>query len=112
MLPLYCALPKFLYIVCNQLSVYWHFDAASKGIIDTRDIIFYLVIISLFLFLAIQHRIKVKTGKKSIIPFLSVCVANLVIINSSLYYGRFDITDEKQFSVSEIGKARLETLYV
>jgi hypothetical protein len=45
LLPLYTALPRAgplaLGGFLNQLSFAWHFDAASKGIIDSRDFVFY-----------------------------------------------------------------------
>ena len=36
--PLYFNLNNFASSICKNLSFAWHFDAASKGIIDTRDI--------------------------------------------------------------------------
>ncbi len=41
LLPVLLPMPYPLAVLCNQLSFAWHFDAASKGIIDSRDILFF-----------------------------------------------------------------------
>ena len=41
--PRYVALPRWLSQLCQSLSFAWHFDSASKGIVDSRDVVFYLV---------------------------------------------------------------------
>lgn len=43
LLPRYVALPQWLSQLCQSLSFAWHFDSASKGIVDSRDVVFYLV---------------------------------------------------------------------
>jgi hypothetical protein len=50
LLPLYVPLPSFLTSLLNQLSFAWHFDAAGKGIIDSRDLVFYAVMTALCLY--------------------------------------------------------------
>ena len=41
--PRYVALPRWLSQLCQSLSFAWHFDSTSKGIVDSRDVVFYLV---------------------------------------------------------------------
>lgn len=41
--PRYVNLPRWLSQLCQSLSFAWHFDSASKGIVDSRDVVFYLV---------------------------------------------------------------------
>ncbi|MGL4981403.1 MAG: ABC transporter permease [Treponemataceae bacterium] len=48
-LPTLITLPLFLQRLANQLSFAWHFDSASKGIFDTRDVVFYAVVTTLTL---------------------------------------------------------------
>lgn len=109
-LPLYFNLPSFLASFFRELSVSWHFDSASKGILDSRDCFFYVILTSLFLFLAVYH---IKYQKKGIFnkqvlffPLLAI----LLILNTNLYYGRVDLTKEKQFSLSEESKSTLKEL--
>ena len=41
--PRYVNLPRWLSQLVQSLSFAWHFDSASKGIVDSRDVVFYLV---------------------------------------------------------------------
>ncbi|MDR1931130.1 MAG: ABC transporter permease [Treponema sp.] len=44
-------LPAFLADFCNFISLSFHFESFSKGIIDSRDLAFFIIITVLFLFL-------------------------------------------------------------
>lgn len=46
--------PSFLVPILNYISLNTHFASMARGIIDTRDIIYYLIIISLFLYLNVK----------------------------------------------------------
>jgi len=46
--------PGFLASFLEYLSVDYHFSNISRGVIDSRDVIYYLSIIFLFLFLAVR----------------------------------------------------------
>jgi ABC-2 type transport system permease protein len=50
LLPIFLSLPYILSVFCNQLSFFWHFDAASKGIIDSRDVLFFGTVTALSLY--------------------------------------------------------------
>lgn len=43
LIPRSLSLPRWLSQLCQSLSFAWHFDSASKGIVDSRDVVFYLV---------------------------------------------------------------------
>lgn len=43
LLPRHLSLPGWLGRLCQGLSFAWHFDGAGKGIVDSRDVVFYLV---------------------------------------------------------------------
>ena len=58
-LPVYFTLPEWFSFICRQISFSWHFDSAGKGIIDTRDFIFYSVFTFTFLALTIEY-LKIK----------------------------------------------------
>ena len=47
--PLYLNVPDLISGICSQISFAWHFDAAGKGIIDSRDVVFYGVVTGGFL---------------------------------------------------------------
>ncbi|NBC28515.1 MAG: ABC transporter permease subunit [Spirochaetes bacterium] len=44
-------LPEWLASVFNYLSLDYHFSSFEKGLIDTRDLVFYLALAALFLYL-------------------------------------------------------------
>jgi ABC-2 type transport system permease protein len=46
--------PGSIASVLEYLSVTYHFDNVARGVIDTRDLIYYLSLIALFLFLAVR----------------------------------------------------------
>ena len=50
---IYVQLPDFIQSFCKSISFAWHFDAAGKGIFDTRDFIWFTCVSFLFLFLSI-----------------------------------------------------------
>jgi ABC-2 type transport system permease protein len=44
-------LPQWLAEIVNFLSLSFHFESFSKGLIDSRDLAFFIVTTALFLFL-------------------------------------------------------------
>ena len=112
--PLYLNLNSFLSAVCRTLSFAWHFDAASKGIIDTRDILWLSLCAALFIYLA-YLAIEIKKGRKfkrlqklfySGIIFLAI----ILLLNSTRYYKRFDFSKNKSYSVNSYTKKLAESL--
>jgi ABC-2 type transport system permease protein len=48
------ALPNFLVPLFSFLGLGTHFDSVSRGVIDSRDVLYYLSVIVFFLFLNIR----------------------------------------------------------
>ncbi|MBQ0165972.1 MAG: Gldg family protein [Treponema sp.] len=110
LLPLAIHLPGFLTDFLNEISFSWHFDSSSKGIFDTRDIFFYLILTALFIILSSEHAEFLKKQQKPFIPLLWCLAALVFLVNTTLYSTRFDITEDRQFSVSEASAETLEDL--
>ncbi|HZK19669.1 MAG TPA: GldG family protein, partial [Treponemataceae bacterium] len=119
LIPLSIQLPYYLQSACNFLSFSWHFDAASKGILDTRDCTFFIIITFFFL---IQSRYitkkrmhstisthPIKHKNKNLTISISFFLA-IILINSQLFYTRIDTTSEKQFSLAPITKELIQNL--
>ncbi len=53
LLPVQAGLSSKTGSLINYFSFAWHFDSASKGILDSRDIIFYLLQTAVFLFISV-----------------------------------------------------------
>lgn len=103
----YFSLSQWLSWLLKEISFAWHFDAAGKGIIDTRDIFFF---IALFFFFFAQSifAIEKKRGNPSKIfrqyKFFTFVTFILIIALSARLYKRIDTTKSKYFTVSEYSK--------
>ncbi len=105
LIPLYTHVSTSLSNIINVISFAWHFDAAGKGILDSRDIIFYLMVIAVCIAASVCIKEKRKGKRFSFTAvFLSILSFILILITSSLYYIRIDTTKAKLFSVSKISE--------
>ena len=104
----YVNLPGFVTKLFKQLSFAWHFDAAGKGIIDTRDILWLSGAAALFLVTATLV-IDIKKGKR----FSKIAVARaaaslaiiiLIMLNGNRYFTRIDLSKTKIYSPSKYTK--------
>ncbi|OJF77731.1 MAG: hypothetical protein BKP49_01775 [Treponema sp. CETP13] len=119
LLPLKIHVPNFLLKIFNFCSFAWHFDAASKGIIDTRDYFFY-GIVTVFLLIQVlwidekrahsSHSVSArKVHYKHFIVSVSLFLS-VFLINSQLFYKRIDVTSQKQFSLAPLTKELIQSL--
>lgn len=106
----YIPLSSALASLCKWLSFAWHFDAAGKGILDTRDLIFYISS-AVVLGLAAAWMIEKKRGYGSSfgkkISALVFCAFILLSLDSSRIYGRLDLSSGKKFTVSPFSRQLL-----
>lgn len=113
---LFIALTDFIQLAApfRQLSFAYHFDAASKGILDTRDIVFYVCLTAFFLLTAVyvQERKKgkkcTKENKKTF--FLILLAVVFVFLDSTRYYRRTDLTRDRQFTISKYSTSVLSQI--
>ncbi len=111
---LYVNLPVFLVTLCKELSFAWHFDAAGKGILDTRDIFWFCGSTLLFIFLA-DFTAGKKAGQKiqkpkALVFSAKILFSLLIMLNSNRYYTRLDFSQNKTYSLSSYTKNLLKTL--
>ncbi len=88
----------------DQLGMQMHFERMSQGIIDTRDVCYFLGLIILFILLTvivIDKGIKSKKIKLSVFLFVGIIALNLI---GNSFYKRFDLTQDKRFTLSEATK--------
>ena len=113
-LPLYINLNGFISSVCRTLSFAWHFDAASKGIADTRDILWLCFSALIFLYSA-YLAIEIKKGRHfnrqesfffSGIIILIICM----MLTSTRFYKRIDFSKNQSYSVSSYTKKLADSL--
>lgn len=104
----YVQLPQVLVTICKQLSFAWHFDAAGKGIIDSRDLLWLLG--TALLFIALTDITTLLKRGKQFLPQLklrclcTVLLSVLIMLNGSRWYLRFDLSKNKTYSASKYTK--------
>ena len=108
MVPLYVTLPSAISSFFRLLSFAWHFDAASKGIADTRDIFWFILTTIIFLYITYFIQ-ELKRGriynKKEKAFYLGIpAVIILLLLNSTAYFLRLDFSQNKSYSVSAYTK--------
>ena len=101
----------FLTNALNTLSTQSHFINISKGVIDFRDVIYYLSFIAIFLYLNIQTLSKRKqsfhTGAQ-IALFVGIAIVANILLSSTSF--KIDLTDQKQYTLSSASKEIVSTL--
>ncbi|AXT55776.1 gliding motility-associated ABC transporter substrate-binding protein GldG [Aquimarina sp. AD1] len=85
----------------EQIGIQLHYERISQGIIDTRDIVYFISIIGFFVFLTtiILRQYPLKT----ILKFASFAAIAVIILNigGNSLYNRFDLTVDNRFTLSE-----------
>ena len=111
LVPLYVNLPEWIQTLFRSLSFAWHFDAASKGIIDTQDILFFIIATLAFIASGALC-LECKRGNKSLtlkrLVLLSVTAFVLLFADSALIRFRIDTTTNRQFTVSAYSKTLVQ----
>ncbi len=89
----------------HLLSTQSHFTNLSKGVIDLRDIVYYLSFIAVFLYLNIHSLAKRKktlhTLSQVLLGIAIVVIVNMLLMGVSL---RIDLTENKQYTLASASK--------
>ncbi|MDP2339561.1 MAG: Gldg family protein [Deltaproteobacteria bacterium] len=107
-------LPESIGEVCQYLSAYYHFESLGRGVIDWRDVIFFVSVTGGFLLLTTgmltgNRRVGGDARSSSVILLtLGVLVfVNLFAVRMPL---RLDLTRDKMFTLSEATEETMEKL--
>ena len=88
----------------EQLGVQIHYERISQGVIDTRDVVYFISGILLFIFFTIIS-LKKGTVKQKIKPLgITVGAAILVFLAGNSIYHRFDLTQDQRYTLSKATK--------
>lgn len=95
-----------------NLGINEHYQSVSRGVVDSRDVVYFLVVITLFIFLASRiihfHRVNFrKELKKGAFLVTGLLVVSIL---SGQYFFRIDLTAEKRYSLSDVSKQLVENL--
>jgi len=97
-LPIPASISEFL----TSLSINSHYESVSRGVLDSRDLLYYLIMAGFFLLLTrIVIEWKRRPLKRSLIHLVTFCVIAIVvsIISQSSFF-RVDFTSEKRYTLS------------
>lgn len=86
----------------EYLGIAFHYESISRGVMDTRDLVYFLSLIFLFLFLT-KISLKNKKGQnrktmKLVSVFLILIAINVI---AAFYFQRYDLTDDERYTLSE-----------
>jgi gliding-associated putative ABC transporter substrate-binding component GldG/gliding motility-associated ABC transporter permease protein GldF len=104
------ALPVFaagLDYYIGMLGIDFHYRSISRGVVDTRDIIFFGSLIILFLYLTNRHLARQVAGARWVSVVLVLIVIN---IGAAVVHYRLDLTAERRFTLSKATKTMLSKL--
>ncbi|MBV5314511.1 MAG: gliding motility-associated ABC transporter substrate-binding protein GldG [Prolixibacteraceae bacterium] len=105
-------MPSALQKLIVGFGINEHYQSISRGVVDSRDLIYFLSVIFIFLFLTSRiihfHRInfrnEIKNGTVLILTLL------LVVILSGQWFFRLDLTAEQRYSITEVSKKTVKKL--
>ncbi|WP_203255686.1 gliding motility-associated ABC transporter substrate-binding protein GldG [Hyunsoonleella ulvae] len=89
----------------EQLGINYHYKSLSRGVVDSRDIIYFLSVIIFFIMLTCLG-IKTDTFKKQDLQKVALTFIGLLILNSisSYVYKRIDVTKDQRYTLSDSAK--------
>jgi ABC-2 type transport system permease protein len=98
----------------ENLGITAHYQSVSRGVLDTRDFIYFVILTSVFicltLFVLIRQRQKSLVGNDAKYCFAALGALILLGIISSFTFTRFDFTKEKRFTISVVSRNIMDSL--
>lgn len=115
--PLVVGLPPQLGLIAARLGVLSHFDSIGRGVVDLRDVVYFLSLAAIFLILAYGSLMarKLAHGQgplKRLRVGVLLLVSLLVVVNllGSYISGRIDLTPGRAYTLSPATKQLVESL--
>ena len=89
-----------------------HYQSVSRGVVDSRDLIYFLAAIFIFLFLTSRiihfHKVNIRREiKKGLLMFIGLIFIGFL---SGQWFFRLDLTAEKRYSITPVSKKLLKNL--
>ncbi|GAB2984275.1 hypothetical protein GCM10027049_22470 [Mucilaginibacter puniceus] len=99
------------YLNLQYLGINEHYQSISRGVLDTRDLAYFIILTGLFinltLFVLLQQRQK---SLKNLTLFKIIGALILIAVISALTFTRFDFTAEKRYTISPISRNVMDSL--
>ena len=97
----------------QYLGINEHYQSISRGVLDTRDLAYFILLSSLFLWLTVYVLLRQQEkGIKgnSMIPVLGILFTVCAILLSPISFTRFDFTKEKRYTLSTVSRNLMDSL--
>ncbi|MCJ8210320.1 gliding motility-associated ABC transporter substrate-binding protein GldG [Mucilaginibacter sp. RS28] len=95
----------------EQMGIATHYDSVSRGVLDTRDLFYFIALSAFFILLALvalKQQMQRKLLQTDTYTYAAVVV--LAIIASLIGFTRIDFTKEKRFTLSEVSRSLMDGL--
>ncbi len=95
----------------DQLGISSHYSSVSRGVLDTRDLFYFIALTSLFILLALgalKLQMQRKLLQTDVYVYAGVFVAAIVI--AQFGFTRIDFTREKRFTLSPVSQHMMDSL--
>ncbi|MBP5547961.1 MAG: gliding motility-associated ABC transporter substrate-binding protein GldG [Bacteroidales bacterium] len=98
-------------LLLRWFGIQSHYESMSRGVIDSRDLIFFLSVIVLFIALT-RMVLQIKFWRKERTIGLVAMLLALIFVNisSNYLFGRIDLTSEKRYTLSKSTKEMLRDI--
>jgi len=95
----------------DKLGMSSHYKSISRGVLDSRDLLYFVSIAIVFLLLTTRRITSNKNKKKPLLRFIIVPIILLLLnIFSDSIYKRFDLTEDKRYTLSTSTKTLIEDI--
>ncbi|WP_353127412.1 gliding motility-associated ABC transporter substrate-binding protein GldG [Parapedobacter pyrenivorans] len=94
------------------LGIQSHYEAISRGVLDSRDLTYFLSVACCFLWGTQLLLTKSWKSRRQIVLQATAVIIGTLLVNmlASFYFGRIDFTTEKRFTVSALTKQTVSEL--
>lgn len=105
-------LPSAIQQTLTSFGINEHYESISRGVIDSRDLTYFLISIFFFLFLTSRiihfHKVNLRTEiKRGIVVFTGLIFIG--IISGQIFF-RLDLTAESRYSITDVSKDLVKSL--
>ncbi|MBI4125504.1 MAG: Gldg family protein, partial [Deltaproteobacteria bacterium] len=95
-------LPHTVVTLLQYLGLGSHFESVGRGVLDTRDLIYYCSVIGFFLFL----NLKSTAGRRVLITTILIALGTLNLL-AARHFARIDLTENKLYTLAPATKGIL-----
>ncbi|MBJ6367054.1 gliding motility-associated ABC transporter substrate-binding protein GldG [Snuella sedimenti] len=95
----------------EQLGMSSHYKSMSRGVLDTRDILYFISVSLFFIILTIKGISTSPLKRKDTLRLLALLIGLLVLNSiSSSFYKRFDLTTDKRYTLNDAAINIIKTI--